>query len=645
MARTFWLFTLVLAIASTKPTRAAERHWAFEPVRRPSVPKVEGLTSKNPIDAFLLARLRAEGVAPSGPADRRTLLRRVTLDLTGLPPTIAEQDAFLGDTSADAYARLVGRLLARPEYGERWARHWLDVARYAESNGYERDGAKPDAWRYRDWVIDGLNADMPYDRFLVEQLAGDEVERPTPASRIAATFLRLGTWDDEPAEPLVDRYDQLDDVLGTTATAFLGITLRCARCHDHKFEPFSQADYYRTLAVFEPLRRPQVERQENSLAVDIDRGEGAQKIGLAALASPPRARLTAYIFDENPRPGPTRIFKRGDPTSPLRAVEPGVPAVLKPSPAEGPKPVGTTSGRRIWLARWLARADNPLTARVMVNRVWQWHFGRGLVASSNDFGTAGDPPSHPELLDWLASEFVANGWSLKSLHRLIVTSDAYRRSSDATEEVRTADADNVLLSRWPRRRLEAEAVRDSILAVSGSLNLARGGPSVFPAIPRAVLECQSRPGEGWKTSTPRDSARRSVYVFAKRSLALPELELLDTPDTTTSCERRPVSTTGPQALTYLNGEFIQEQARHLADRLRRDAGDDPARQIDLAFRLALGRAPRVEEARASARFLDEQSRLIRNESNPAPVEIEARGKALQAFALVVLNLNEFVYLD
>ncbi|HZW34672.1 MAG TPA: DUF1553 domain-containing protein [Isosphaeraceae bacterium] len=730
--------------AAPPATEAKETHWAFQPVRRPGLPAVsDPAWSGNPIDRFIRARMDAEGVKPVGEADRPTLIRRLSLDLIGLPPTPDEVRAFVQDSSPDAVAKVVDDLLARPQYGERWARHWLDVVRYAETNGYERDGDKPHAWRYRDYVIQALNRDLPYNRFLIEQLAGDEVEGSDAAAQIATTFLRLGTWDDEPADPVVDRYDQLDDVLGTAATAFLGITLRCARCHDHKFEPFSQVDYYRMLAVFQPLKRPQDDRADLDRPVGTEAELAAYHAGLAradaeftriweriealirpeldrllaprerskngqaprkrtslppavvkALQTPsskrspaqwtlvkdsaaqivaearaiapeevkaalrplddriaaikaaqPRELPRAYIwYEDGPKAPVTRILKRGDPTRPGAAVEPGVPAVLAAQPTDPPRPTARSTGRRLWLARWLTRPENPLVSRVIVNRIWQFHFGEGLVASSNDFGVMGDAPSHPELLDWLAAELVASGWRLKPLHRLIVLSRTYQRSSAFEPAADRVDPKGTLLWRWRPRRLEAEVVRDSILAVSGQLNLRMGGPGVYPTLPRAVLEGQSQPGKGWGQSDERERSRRSIYIFAKRSLAVPELELLDTPDTTGSCERRIVSTTGPQALTFLNGAFIHEQARHFAARLIAEAGPRPKDQVDRAFALALGRPPRTEESQAALEFLDRQTQQIQADAAPSPLAPgAARRKALEAFCLVVLNMNDFVY--
>jgi hypothetical protein len=740
---------LGLVRAADAPTRrgfsAELEHWSFRPLGRPAVPAVRDKSwVRTPIDAFILARLEKNNLRPAPPADRRTLLRRVYFDLIGLPPTLAETAAFLADRSPQAYARVVDDLLARPQHGERWARHWLDVARYAETNGYERDGAKPHAWRYRDYVIDALNKDVPYDCFLTEQLAGDEMPGSNARMQIATTFLRLGTWDDEPADPVVDRYDQLDDVLGTTATAFMGVTLRCARCHDHKFDPFSQKDYYRMLAVFEPLKRPQndrgdldrlvgteeelkayrtrvapIEAQAAALAKNVadlkqtirarllsaarqkTAGPGAKRTSLPPEAAtafqtePPKrtprqqllvkkfagklereirsaadpeesarwrelerqiqaaraARLPepprAYVwYEDSPRAPVTRVFKRGDAHKPIAEVSPGLPGVLVRRPPASPRPLAHSTGRRLWLARWLTNPDHPLVARVMVNRVWQWHFGAGLVPTANDFGMMGEEPSHPELLDWLAAEFVAKAWSVKHLHRLIVLSSTYRMAAAANPAASRADPADRLLWRWPQRRLQAEAVRDAILAVSGRLNPRMGGPSVYPPIPRAVLEGQSRPGDGWGKSSPREAARRSIYIFVKRVLAVPELELLDAPDTTCSCEQRLVSTTAPQALTFLNGAFMHEQAGHFASRLEAEASKEPAAQVRRAFELAFSRSPTSREQKLSLDFLGAQRRQIAADVAAG----KTRGgdiphKALEAFCLVVLNINEFVYLN
>jgi hypothetical protein len=610
-------------------------HWAFQPIRQPTLPVVRDRAwVRSPIDAFVLARLEAAGLRPAPPADKRTLLRRVYLDLLGLPPTPDEQRAFLADDSPEAFAKVVDQLLARPEYGERWGRHWLDVVRYAESNGYERDGDKPSAWRYRDYVIDAFNNDKPYDRFVREQVAGDELPDWNAETQIATTFLRLGTWDDEPADPTVDRYDQLDDVLGVMATAFLGLTIRCARCHNHKFEPFSQADYYRLLAVFQPLKRPQIGRKELDCPIGNDADRAAWK---ARGETAPKA----YIWQEDgPKAPATRILKRGNPSMEADEVTPGLPAVLVCQQPPPPEPLAHSTGRRLWLARWLTDKDNPLTARVMVNRVWMLHFGKGLAATPNDFGLMGEAPSHPRLLDFLAARFLAEGWRLKPIHRLLVLSNTYRTSASSADTEEQGARRLALFGRWRQRRLEAEAVRDSVLAIGGQLNRQMQGPSVYPPLPRAVLEGQSRPGNGWGKSDARESARRSIYIFSKRSLAPPELELLDTPDNTSSCEQRMTSTTAPQALTLLNGAFMHEQAAHFAAHLRREAGADSTAQIRLAFELALCRPPSAEESKLAMNFLTRQQRQIESETRTAG---DARQRALAAFCLVLLNTNEFVY--
>jgi hypothetical protein len=714
-----------------RPTDDDRRHWAFQPVGTVTPPALDRQADwvRNPVDAFILKTLQDRGLSPSRAADDRTWLRRIHYDLIGLPPTPEQVAEFLADKSPNAREKVVDRLLADPGYGIRWGRRWLDVVRYADTNGYERDGDKPHAWRYRDWVIDSLNADKPFDRFLTEQLAGDELDDATAATMIATTFLRLGTWDDEPADPLVDRYDQLDDVLGAVCSTFLGITLRCARCHNHKFEPLSQIDYARVLAVFEPLQRPQKERTEFDVPVGsrdqianyeaaISRRDAAltslreqlkalddavrqrffatKPTQLAAEAleahrlpenqrSDAQKRLVkdtqkqfdedlaksrtpdeqsqrdafetasrsvqaagpielprAYIFHEPAGSPPvTQVFRRGNPTTPAGAVELGVPAILSPL-TQG----GKTSGRRLSLARWMTDPKNPLVSRVIVNRLWQGHFGDGLVGTENDFGTAGDLPTHPELLDWLAGELLRSGWRLKPIHKLIVLSSTYGQSSTWRDDGERLDVDNDLLWRFPYRRLEAEAIRDAVLAVSGQLNPNVGGPGVYPKIAAEVLAGQSRPGAGWGAYDERAASRRSVFVFVKRSLVVPELELFDFADTTASCEQRPVSTIPTQALTLLNGEFLNQQARHFSERLIREAGADSSKQIDLAYQLALGRPPTADESAAALAFLDRQEKRLRDEmGSTASPPADAKRLALQALCLVLYNLNEFVYVD
>ena len=724
------------------PQAAAAEHgapWWRDPVRRPLLPEVKAAEwVRSPVDAFVLARLEARGLSPAPPAGRRELLRRAYFDLLGLPPDPQEVDRFLADESPDAWERLIDRLLASPRYGERWGRHWLDLVRYAETNGYERDGPKPNAWRYRDYVIAAFNDDKPYDRFVTEQLAGDELDGAAGESLIATGFYRLGPEDDEPDDKEQARFDELDDVVRTASGAFLGLTIGCARCHDHKFDPIPQVDYYRLLAHFSgikytdevPLAPPQVvdgfRAAKAAVEAKVKGIEGeiaalpaatrerlfAEKLALleprlrdayrvpaasrsedqkklaeeaekkaapaaeeVARALPPEAKarekeLRARIEEvkrlvpprypealgiaEEGAPPKTHVLVRGSARQPGPEVAPGFPSVLASAsrsrsaagPAAVPAKKPAACGRRLDLARWIVDPQNPLATRVWVNRVWEHHFGRGIVRSPSDFGTMGDPPTHPEILDWLAAELVEQGFRLKPLHRLIMTSSAYRMSSQLDPRAQEADPANDLFWRRDLRRLEAEAVRDSILAVSGRLNLKMGGPSVFPPVSKEVLHGQSRPGEGWTTSPPEEAARRSIYVFVKRSVPLPLLEAFDAADTGQTCARRNVTTIAPQALTLLNGEFVQEEARWFAERLRKEAGDEPTREVERAYRLALARPPTASEMETAQGFLARQVERVRPVAAGAPPsQVDASRRALESFCLVVLNLNEFVYVD
>jgi hypothetical protein len=654
--------------ASIKP--AARKHWAFQPVKPVSPPSVKDSSwVRNPIDAFILTGLEQRGWTPSPAAPPHALLRRLHLDLIGIPPTPEEQDAFLKDPSPQALDRIADDLLRRPEYGERWARHWLDVARYADSNGYERDAAKPSAWRYRDYVINAFNADKPFDRFVLEQLAGDELPDATADTVVATGFLRLGPWDDEPADPAADRFDQLDDMVSATSQAFLGLTLGCARCHNHKFEPLTVLDYYRMVAVFNPLDRPRDGRTErdtpalpaaqrdrhaarerrlralraveateailpggslNRLAAMTATGEAVRQLK-GELAAVPRA----YAFEERgPHPRSTRLLIRGQASRPGPEVAPGMPAVLVGKQPAFPAPGEHTSLRRLTLAKWIASADNPLTARVIVNRVWQGHFGYGLVQTPGDFGVSGEKPTHPELLDWLADRFVRDGWSLKKLHKLIVTSNAYRMSKRSRTDYAAEDPEDRSLWRMPYVRLEAEAIRDSMLAVSGRLNPHRGGPGVYPDVPKEAIEANSDPGTVWKASPDREADRRTVYVFVKRSLLVPLVEVLDLCDTTRPTSRRTVTTVAPQALTLYNGAFANRMAEALAQRLEKDAGPDVAKQIDRAYRLLLCRPASTAERTGLEEF-------VRKQSGNGASSRAARAQMCR----VLLNLNEFVYPD
>ena len=690
-------------------TLSPQAHWAFQALRLPAVPAVRDQSwLRNPIDRFVLSKLEAQGWKPALTAQPQVLLRRVYLDLIGLPPTLEEQDAFA--KSADLEA-VIEDLLARKSHGERWARHWLDAVRYADTNGYERDAIKPYVWRYRDYVIDSLNADKPYDRFLVEQIAGDELPAANAETVIATGFLRLGYWDDEPADPETDRYDQLDDILNTTSQAILGLTLACARCHDHKFEPLLQKDYYSLVAVFNPLQRPRQGRKElavpagtrqevaalserdaaiknieaelGKLRADFEReflepGDSAlaENVVAAFLATASersadqknlvkthrdaldrevenalpddlRRRLEdhalaieklrnarpdlplAYAWQEPSNTAPqTHILVRGQAGRHGERVQPGAPEIFAARAAAiFPEPDQHTTRQRLGFANWIASPQNPLTARVIVNRVWMHHFGEGLVRTPTDFGLMGEHPTHPELLDWLAHWFVHQAkWSLKELHRLILASHAWQMSSRAVNKNHAAlDPENRLLSHQSYRRLEVEAIRDSILAVSGRLNREMYGTHTYPSIPPQALEGHSDPEKIWKPLDEDSASRRTVYAFVKRSLMLPMLEVLDLCDTTQPSPGRRVTTVAPQALTLFNGEFANRQAHHFAARLKAEAGEDRTRQIDLAYRLALCRHPTQAERQALLQFLEEES--------------------LAQLCRVIFNLNEFVYPD
>lgn len=690
----------------------ARAFWSFKPVTRPAVPTVQKTGwVRNPIDAFILAKLEAKGFSPAPAADKTTLLRRVHYAVTGLPPTPADVEAFLNDHSPDAYEKVVDRLLASRHYGEQWGRHWLDLVRYAETNSFERDGAKPFVWRYRDYVIRSFNQDKPYDRFIREQLAGDELDEVTPETIVATGYYRLGLWDDEPADPVLSYYDGLDDIVSTTGQAFLGLTLGCARCHDHKIDPLPQKDYYQMLAFFHGVQhygersegsvmkaslRPigipeererhkdqvvQHQKRVEALASEIEAIETAvapklmggekddfkypknrpailrkhvpdlvsqetlehyqqlrrQHVELMKKA-PKALDLALCVTEAGPQPKDTHILLRGNPQSKGDKVTPGFPSVLThlfPS-VPAPRPTAQTSGRRRALADWIADPRNPLTTRVIANRVWQHHFGRGLVRSSSNFGYGGTPPTHPELLDWLASEFVAGGMHFKPLHRMILTSAAFRMSSQGSAEATAKDPENDLLAHFDLRRLTAEEIRDSLLAVSGNLNLQKmEGPSVYPTIPPEVLAGQSQPGSGWSRSTPQEAAARSVFIHIKRSLAVPLLAVFDAADPDAPCPIRFTTTQPTQALGLLNSTFANEQAATFAADLRKQAGSDPVAQIRLALARISQRPPTTAEVERGLRFLADARKKDAIDAD----------EALRRFCLLALNLNEFVYLD
>ncbi len=807
-----------------------QKGWSYRPLAKPAVPDFandpDRAFVKNPIDAFVLAKLHENGLEPAKPADRRAFIRRATFDLLGLPPSPEEVEAFVASESKTAVPELVDRLLASPHYGEHWGRHWLDLVRYAETNGFERDSDKPFIWRYRDYVVRAFNEDKRYDRFVQEQIAGDELEDKTSDSVTATGYLRLMQWDDEPPQgPLQARYDVLDDIVKTTGETFLGMTIGCARCHDHKRDPIPQSDYYRFVACFAGLTdyrtdgclsdvsSPQVKEEADKLAAEIaddaarlessiavyerdlasalngkpavagsdplvrwryvqkkpmgdwttasfdasawkegrggfgapgtpgslvqtewhtkeiwlrrefdfqgDPGKFAivahhdddievyvngvlaassggylleyvelpvTKEGRAALVTGknviavhcrqdgggqyvdaiPLCDRDAGLFEFEryrslkrelesvrsrhvPRemapaaqetgssPEDTFVLVRGNANVKGAKVDPGVPAVVNaPAFERVPLPQGATSSyRRLALARWITNPSNALTARVIVNRLWQFHFGRGIVRSSSDFGELGTRPTHPELLDWLAGEFIARGYSLKAMHRLIMTSSAYAMSVVGDAKGAAKDPTNDSFWRFEARRLSAEEIRDSMLAVNGEIVDRVGGPPFFPKLPEAVLATSSRPHEAWGESPAGELGRRSLYIKVKRSLLPPMLTVFDSPDVDASCPVRFTTTQPTQALALLNSPDVHRGSRACAKRLLAEAGDDDSKAIDRLYRLALARSPSPTESDEARDLLLEQRVTFHRD----------REAALQRLCLFVFNTNEFIYVD
>ena len=621
--------TVSAGSSNTVPSRDPRRsHWAFQAIRK-QVPPVHlaadpSDASSNPIDAFIAQRLRDKGLPIPKAASRRALIRRVTYDLTGLPPTPEQVEAFVHDASPQAWEHLIDRLLESPHYGEKWGRHWLDLVRFAETNSYETDEAKPHAWRYRDYVIRAFNADKPYDRFIREQLAGDELPDGGADGLIATGYYRLGIWDNDPADRELALYDQLDDLVATTGQVFLGLTVDCARCHDHKIDPISQRDYYALLSFFR----------------NIHPYQNGGKTDEVPLPGEKQAKALAVTEPGTVAPV-THLLRRGNPASPGETVEPGFLSVLgSSSPVIAPPASGRSSGRRRALADWIAAPDNPLTARVIVNRVFQHHFGRGLVRTPSDFGIQGSLPTHPELLDWLAGHFVQDGWSLKRLHRLILTSQSYQASATPTAEALKADPANDLFSRFEMRRLTAEEIRDSVLWVGGSGNPRMHGPGMYVALPKEVLASQSVPGKGWGDSPKVEQARRSIYIHVKRSLLSPVLLSFDLAETDRSTPVRFATTQPTQALGMLNGAFFNEQARVLADRIRAEVGSEPREQVRREqVRRVLHR---VTSRPPSDREISQGVALLQSLTSEEGLGATA---ALDAFCLLAFNLNEFLYLE
>ncbi len=730
----------------------SKKYWAFVKPVRHDPPTVRNATwVRNPIDNFILKKLEEKSLQPAQEADRRVLIRRLYFDLLGLPPAPEDVKTFVENSSPKAYEELVDRLLSSPQYGERWGRHWLDLARYADTNGYEGDAEFFHAWRYRDYVIDAFNNDKPYDEFIKEQLAGDEFAEvnsagPLPPSEpekvVALTFLRLAPFTEPRGEESRDIL--LSEMVTTTTSVFLGLTVGCAKCHDHKYDMVPTRDFYRTKAFFasvyiaaaslddvqqlggpqpaefyRPGEKERVEKIRTGYKKDLETTEAEFAIFYKPLLErlvevrkrekaekpekPEKAEkakenkpltlkdLERVINTENnnalslqkkdetftagekqqfaafserilrlknaihrwepaamslrngddPPYGAsvptTYVLIRGNYEQPGEPVQPGFLSAIAGNSDSASLPLDRykrhpTRGRRLTLANWIASPDNPLTGRVMVNRLWQHHFGRGIVETPSDFGKNGAPPTHPELLDWLATQFVQEKWSVKAMHRLILNSSTYRQASTTLDKkAPQVDPDNHLLSRFPRLRLEGEALRDSVLTVSGRLNLDRGGPPVYPPLPHGLDEAQRvQLINTWETSSGPEGRKRSIYVFQRRSLNLPMLETFDAAVPNASCDRRRNSVTALQPLSMYDGDFVNTEAKYFAERVRKETGSDPGEQIQRAFLIAFGRVPKPGEAQKVRSFMD---------------SVASKDDALIGVCRVLLNSNEILYVD
>ena len=717
-----------LAAQDEKPEQKIQ--WSFQKPVRPSVPDKAGLQQRdrvrNPIDAFVLRKLQAQQLSPAPLADKHTLVRRAYFDLLGLPPTPAQVEQFVNDTSDEAWKHLIDALLKSKQYGERWGRHWLDVARYADSAGFEGDDSYPNAWRYRDYVVKSFNDDKPYDRFVQEQIAGDEIWPdnldldPKRVYRVAPNQevhfeARVGTgffgFPPRVSESALDarrrHYETLIDWVDTAGSAFMGLTLGCARCHDHKFDAVTQEDYFAMQAIFTssievdvPIMTPmevqgwsyiyprivavheaksayQVFQQRTSgrQLTDQERAEEkrlrdtivqkvmelpTKNISVPNTVYDPLVQIPKVTVLGHERPElikPVHFLDRGELYRRRHQVEPALPAALAQATGRN-KAVPGPFGSRRELALWLTQTDHPLTARVMVNRIWQWHFGRGIVATANDFGANGVAPTHPELLDWLATEFVARGWRIKEMHRLIMTSNTYRMTSRfATDKHQQIDPDNRLLWRMSRRRLEAEALWDSIHATAGTINLKMGGrPVVVPLADDEIAALR----EKWQwpiTGDPAEYTRRGLYILVLRNFRFPMFDVYDAPLNSVSCPQRDVTTVAPQALWSLNSPSVYRQAMQLASRVVKEGGKTPEAWIEKLWMIALARPIRDTEKREALELLDQLATAATARESAAEGKREsvmpaslaalpaAQASALVKLCLAVYNLSEFSYLD
>ena len=713
------LACLLAAEESKSFTPIQKRWWAIQPVSQVTVPAVKQAGwARNEIDAFVLEKLAAKGLTPNAAADKATLLRRVSLDLTGLPPTVEQMQSFMDDGSPQAWGKVVDRLLASPRYGERWGRHWLDVARYADSDGFKADDTRPHVWRYRDYVINSFNQDKPYDQFVKEQIAGDELYPGNNDAKIGVSFNRHFPDEYNAAHIRLRRQEMLNDITDAVGYAFLGVTIACARCHDHKFDPLLHKDYYRLQSFFSNVRiddgvvldQPEKQKEFQQQLAQWESATAAIRSEMQALLKPARdafyqERLTRYpediqeiltmkpeardaeqwmiyhkalpqvVFTDNElrgklrgdsaarykvleadlkafaslRPAPlneAQSIADGSSTAPktfvlrggawdgqMEEVQPGFLSILDSSNVVM-KPVGQNStGRRATLANWLASKDNPLSTRVIVNRVWHYHFGRGIVGTPSDFGVMGERPSHREMLDWLTAKFTTEDqWSLKKLHKRILMSATYQQSSNSRAEAEAIDPENKLLWKFNRRRLEGETIRDSMLAASGKLNVKMGGPGVFPPLPDGALP---KGYQLWKAGSDSDeNDRRSIYIFVRRNLRYPMFQSFDMPDTHESCARRQATVTPDQALELMNGKLIHDWAKSFARQVDNDRGLDAKTKAERALRMAYTRTPSADEIERAAAFLAKQEKIAGSPEG-----------ALEDLCHTLLSSNEFLYIN
>jgi hypothetical protein len=681
-----------VAPGGTSTGTPGESHWAFIPPVRPSLPEVKNQRwVRNPIDAFVLARLEREAMTPSPEADRRTLIRRLHLDLVGLPPTPEQVRDFLADHAPNAYEHVVDSLLASSHFGERWARHWLDLARYADTSGYQIDRPRPFAWLYRDWVIDAINADLPFDQFTIEQLAGDLLPNAGIAQRTAAGFHRLTLMNHEDGIDAEEfRCKAKVDRVSTTGTVWLGLTVGCAECHNHKYDPISQREFYQLYAFFnnseevdvavpqasDPARHEQEksawtaeQKRLKQLVVSLTKAADSQAGQMKKLlarhrrSEPKNMEAKAESFAERTTPARAAIHIRGDFLRKGDEVGPGTLSILPPLQHRGAAP------DRLDLARWIVAPEHPLTARVTVNHLWQHLFGRALVNTPEDFGSRGERPVHSQLLDWLAVTFSSSavaskvnsssamfqppglGWSRKAFIRLVVTSATYRQSSGVRPELHERDPDNVLLARQSRFRLESEIIRDVSLAVGGLLNDDIGGPSFRPHLSDDVKELGSAGAFTWTDSEGPEKYRRGLYIFAQRTVPYPTSMTFDQADSSQPCARRDRSNTPLQALTLLNHGLFVECAQGLGTRMLEWPVKEPRRRIEHAFELCLSRRPTPAELTRLERLWDDQLRFARHApasflklAGDSPTTLAAPAEVASAVALsqVLLNLDEFM---